>query len=150
MTAKDSDLLAELLREGQAGIAWAATPKAKAQYAAALDVAQRLKVPVTPSALTAILWAAHSAKPPDDPGDGRTRTHRELRFNAEGSNDGELPASFRLELFETPQARDGRRFDGYVATGPAARTVLAEGISRRDLEALLGKGISWLAWDGTN
>jgi hypothetical protein len=47
--------------EGQDAIAWAATPSAKAQYQAALDVSRRLGVPVTGAQLCAMLWAAHKA-----------------------------------------------------------------------------------------
>jgi hypothetical protein len=144
----DKNALAELLTEGQAGIAWAATPEAKAQYQAALDVAGRLGSAVTGTELSAMLWAAHNARPVTEPGDGRTRQKIELLFSPEGTDDGELPVSFRLEAAATPQARDGRVAGGWTATGPPVRTVLAEGITRRRMQALLTEGIDWLAWDG--
>jgi hypothetical protein len=144
----EQDITIGLLDEGYAAISWASSPATKAQFAAALDVARRVGSAVTEAELSAMLWAASNAEPPED-ATGKTRVKRELRFEPEGSGDDEgVPASFRLETWLTPQARDGRAAGGWAGTGPAVRTVLAAKISRRELELLLADGISSLAWDG--
>jgi hypothetical protein len=75
-----------------------------------------------------------------------TRVKRILEFEPEGTDDGELPVSFRLIANDTPQRRHRTR--GWVGAAPGKRTVLTEGITRRELEALIGDAASWLAWDG--
>ena len=143
---KDQNLLIRgLLDEGSAAVAWASSQEAKAQYSAAMGTARQLGSAVTGTELSAMLWAAHNARPIAD---SRTRQKRELGFQPEGTDDGELPVSFRLESRVTPQARDGRVAGGWAGAGPSSRTVLADGIGRRELERLLADGINWLAWDG--
>jgi hypothetical protein len=137
-----------LLAEGYAAVAWASSPQAKAQFEAAMGFARRTGVKMTEAELCAVLWVAQTAEVPDDPS-GRTRVKRELKFEPEGGDDGELPAVFQLLNWLTPQNRDGRAAGGWVNAGPAMRTVLAGGISRRELEQLLADGIANLAWDGS-
>jgi hypothetical protein len=145
---KGQDMLIRgLLNEGSAAVAWAGSPGARAQYSAAMSVARQLGSAVTGTELSAMLWAAHNARPIAD---GRTRVVRELKFEPEGTDDEQLPVSFRLESWDTPQAKDGRVAGGWAGTAPPSRTVLTGGISRRKLEVLLADGISCLAWDGAN
>jgi hypothetical protein len=144
----DQDTKKFLLAEGYAAIAWASSPGAQAQFAAAQDTARRIGTQVTDAELTAILWAAAGAEPADDPS-GRTRVRRELKFEPEGGDDDTLPAVFQLLSWDTPQVKDGRYAGGWTGTGPPMRTVLAGRIGRRELEKLLADGIANLAWDGS-
>jgi hypothetical protein len=146
MTGKQ-DITINLIDEGYAAISWASSPAVKAQFRAALEAARRVGSEVTEAELSAMLWAAHNAEPEPD-ATGKTRVKRELKFEPEGGDDNELPASFRLETWLTPQAKDGRVAGGWAGTGPGLRTVLADKIGRRELERLLADGISCLAWDG--
>ena len=76
-----------------------------------------------------------------------TRTKRRLEFTAEGEN-GTLPRTFSLVRWDTPQQRDRRAHSGWADTGPPVYTVITGGITRRELEAFLADGISWLAYTG--
>jgi hypothetical protein len=76
-----------------------------------------------------------------------TRETTQLEFNAEGA-DGELPRTFSIIRWTGTEQRDGRTSSGWVQTGPRQRAKLAEGITRRELEAFLADGIGWLAYDG--
>lgn len=145
---KDQNLLISGLRdEGRAAIEWASSQEAKAQFRAAMGVARRLGSTVTGTELSAMLWAAHNARPIAEPGDGKTRVKRELMVNAEGDDDGELPRTFQLGAWDYPE----KMFRGsWTRNGPGTRTIFTGGITRRELEALLTEGISWLAWDGSN
>jgi hypothetical protein len=144
----DQDMKAFLLKQGYAAIAWAGSPQGKAQFEAAMEFARRAGIPVTEAEVCAILLAAQEAVPADDPS-GKTRLKRELKFEAEGGDDNELPRQFQLLSWNTPQVQDRRYAGGWVSDGAAMRTVLAGGIGRRELEQLLAGGISELAWDGS-
>lgn len=76
-----------------------------------------------------------------------TRTRRRLEFTAEGE-DGELPRTFSVIRWDTPEQRDRRAHSGWVNAGPPVRTVLIMNITRRELEAFLADGIGWLAYTG--
>lgn len=78
-----------------------------------------------------------------------TREKREYRFDARGE-DGTLPAEFILVCRVTPQHQDGRKPDGWADTGPGRREVLTEGLTRRQLEALIADAVGWLAFNGTD
>lgn len=79
-----------------------------------------------------------------------TRTRRELKLNAEGKDDGQLPRTFSLAAWETPQKRDARTAVGWTNTASAQVTTLAEGITRDGLTVLIADAAGWLAWDGSN
>jgi hypothetical protein len=76
-----------------------------------------------------------------------TRILHEHRFEFLGEDDT-LPAAFRLVRWSTPQQQDGRVAGGWASASPANRTVLIERLSRRELESLIGDGVSALAFDG--
>jgi hypothetical protein len=77
------------------------------------------------------------------------RDHRELKINPEGTDDGTLPRTFRLEVWAARQQRDGRSQIWRDETA-AQRIVLAKGITRAEAVNLISQLADWLAWDGSN
>jgi hypothetical protein len=77
------------------------------------------------------------------------RNHRKLDLAPQGTDDGELPAAFRLVVVTSAQSEDGRSTI-WRDDAPATRTTLAENISRCELSVLIAEAADWLAWDGTD
>jgi hypothetical protein len=75
------------------------------------------------------------------------RDHRELKINPEGSDDGMLPRTFRLDVITARQSRDGRS-TLWRDEAAAVRTLLAAGITRPEAVDLITQLADWLAWDG--
>jgi len=142
---KGQDMLIRgLLNEGSAAVAWAGSPGARAQYSAAMSVARQLGSAVTGTELSAMLWAAHNARPIAD---GRTRVVRELKISPEGEDDGTLPRTFRLDAWDYPE----KMFQGsWTRNGTGTRTILAEDINRAGIVELIEELAGWLAWNGDN
>lgn len=79
-----------------------------------------------------------------------TRVKRTLKFEPDSGDDGQLPPTFRLVATDEPQKRDGRTYPRWASTAPGTRTVLAEGVTRREVSVLIADAADWLSWDGTN
>ena len=77
-----------------------------------------------------------------------TREHRELKFTPQTPDDPtELPLTFRLDIWLTPQRRDGRS-STWLATGSPQVMRLADGLTRPELAALITDAADILAYPG--
>lgn len=77
-----------------------------------------------------------------------TRVHREFKFNPQTPDDQrEVPLTFRLDVWETMQRRNGRNRT-WTAAGPADVTRLADGLTRAEMVSLITEGADWLAYLG--
>lgn len=77
-----------------------------------------------------------------------TRTHREPKLTPQTPEDEtQVPQTFRLDLWTTPQRRDGHS-RAWLATGPPEVKRLVDGITRAEMATLIADAADWLAYLG--